>query len=138
LDLSAYLEPRRDEYYARLLAVTIDGDWTGWISFFLDVVANQAADALRRAQALHALREELRARVTNVRSSSLAPRLVDALFESPAMTINRAAAMLGVTHRGATLNVERLVESGVLTEVSSTGRARLFLAEDVLRVLGED
>ncbi|MEV6606633.1 Fic/DOC family N-terminal domain-containing protein [Kutzneria sp. NPDC051319] len=138
LDLSAYLEPRRDEYYARLLAVSIDGDWSGWISFFLDVVANQAADALHRAKALQTLREELRGRVTNVRSSSLAPRLVDALFESPAMTINRAAAMLGVTHRGATLNVERLVESGVLTEVSSTGRSRLFLADEILRVLGED
>lgn len=138
LDLSAYLEPRRDEYYERLLAVTVDGDWVGWISFFLDVVANQAADALHRAQALQSLREELRGRVTNVRSSSLAPRLVDALFETPAMTINRAAEVLGVTHRGATLNVQRLVDAGVLTEVASTARARLFLAEDVLRVLGED
>ncbi|MFC0439266.1 Fic family protein [Kutzneria buriramensis] len=138
LDLSAYLEPRRDEYYERLLAVTVDGDWTGWLSFFLDVVAHQAADALHRAQALQSLREELRGRVTNVRSSSLAPRLVDALFETPAMTINRAAEVLGVTHRGAMLNVQRLVEANVLTEVASTARARLFLADDVLRLLGED
>lgn len=138
LDLSAYLEPRRDEYYARLLAVTVDGDWPGWISFFLDVVANQAASALRRAQALQSLREELRDRVTGTKASSLAPRLVDALFETPATTIGRAAKVLGVTHRGATLNVERLVEAGVLTEVPSTGRARLFLAEEILAVLSSE
>jgi Fic family protein len=138
LDLSAYLEPRRDEYYARLLAVTIDGDWVGWISFFLDVVANQASDALRRAQELQSLRDELRGRVTGLRSSSLAPRLVDALFETPAMTIGRAAKVLDVTRRAATQNVERLLAAGVLIEVASTGRARLFVAEDVLRVLSSE
>lgn len=138
LDLSAYLEPRRDEYYARLLAVTIDGDWAGWISFFLDVVANQAGDALRRAQELQSLREELRGRVTGLRSSSLGPRLVDALFETPAMTIGRAVKVLDVTRRAATQNVERLLDAGVLTEVASTGRARLFVAEDVLRVLSSE
>ena len=30
LDISAYIEPRRDEYYSRLLAVSTRGDWTGW------------------------------------------------------------------------------------------------------------
>jgi Fic family protein len=35
LDFSAYIERRREEYYARLLAVSTDGDWTGWITFFL-------------------------------------------------------------------------------------------------------
>jgi len=138
LDLSAYLEPRRDEYYARLLAVTVDGDWTGWITFFLDVVAHQARDALRRAQTLQNLREELRKRVTTAKSSSLLPRLVDALFETPAITIGRAAQALGVTHRGATLNIERLLAMGVLTEVASVGRAKLFLATEIMRVLSSE
>lgn len=34
LDLSASLEPRRDEYYARLMAVSTQGDWRGWVAFF--------------------------------------------------------------------------------------------------------
>ncbi|WP_410650046.1 Fic family protein [Amycolatopsis sp. cmx-4-54] len=135
LDLSAYLEPRRDEYYARLLAVSTQGDWTGWIHFFLSVLGNQAIDARNRAVALHSLRQEYRTRTTSARTSSLLPQLVDALFETPAMTINRAADVLGVTHRAATQNVIKLVDAGVLTEIQSPGRVRLFLAEEILRTL---
>ncbi|RSN35806.1 cell filamentation protein Fic [Amycolatopsis sp. WAC 01416] len=135
LDLSAYLEPRRDEYYARLLAVSTQGDWTGWVHFFLSVLENQAIDARNRAVALHSLRQEYRTRTTSARTSSLLPQLVDALFETPAMTINRAAEVLGVTHRAATQNVIKLVDAGVLTEIQSPGRVRLFLAEEILRTL---
>ncbi|KAA9165006.1 Fic family protein [Amycolatopsis acidicola] len=135
LDLSAYLEPRRDEYYARLLAVSTHGDWSGWLGFFLEVLAHQAEDARNRAMALHTLRESYRAEVTSARASSLVPQLVDALFETPAMTINRAAEVLGVTHRAATLNVTKLVEAGIVAELPSTGRVRTFLAGEILRLL---
>ena len=40
--LSAYLEARREEYYDRLLAVSRDGDWTGWCVFFLGALTAQA------------------------------------------------------------------------------------------------
>ncbi|MCJ7594438.1 MAG: Fic family protein [Desulfobacterales bacterium] len=40
--ISAYLEARRDEYYERLLAVSRDGDWTGWCVFFLKALTEQA------------------------------------------------------------------------------------------------
>lgn len=132
LDLSAYLEPRRYEYYDRLLAVSTQGDWSGWVRFFLEMLAHQAQDAMRRAVALQTLRDEYRARVTSAQASSLLPRLIDALFETPAMTIKRAVTLLGVTHRSATYNVNKLVAAGVLTEVVSRGRARLFLAEGIL------
>jgi Fic family protein len=135
LDLSAYLEPRRDEYYARLLAVSTHGDWTGWVHFFLGVLDHQAADVMNRATTLHQLRERYRAEVTTARASSLVPQLVDALFETPAMTINRAAHLLGVTHRAAAMNVGKLVDAGVLVEVTSRTRTRLFLAAEILRAI---
>lgn len=135
LDLSAYLEPRRDQYYARLLAVSTDGDWSGWLRFFLTAVEEQAVDALTRAKRLQGLRDHYRARVATARSSGLLGVLVDALFETPAMTIARAMRLLGVTHRAARLNVEKLVEAGVLTEVGDRSRTRLFIADDVIRAL---
>jgi Fic family protein len=138
LDLSAYLEPRRDEYYARLLAVSTHGDWAGWVRFFLGVLDHQAADVMNRATALHQLREDYRAKVTTARASGLVPLLVDALFETPAMTINRAARLLGITHRAAALNVQKLVEAGLLVEVESLTRTRLFLAVQILRTINGD
>jgi Fic family protein len=133
LDMSAYIEPRRDEYYSRLLAVSTQGDWAGWLRFFLRAVAEQATDAVGRAQSLHRLREEYRARVTTARASSLLPQLVDALFVTPALTIARAQRLLDVSRRAATVNVERLVAAGLLTEVR-IGARRYFLAKGIIDV----
>ncbi len=36
--LSEYLESHRDEYYARLKGISAEGDWNGWIAFFLQAV----------------------------------------------------------------------------------------------------
>ena len=135
LDLSAYIEPRRDEYYARLLAVSTDGDWRGWLEFFLTAVERQAADAVARAQRLQALRDRYRASVATARSSALLSVLVDALFETPALTIPRAAKQLDVTHRTARLNIGKLVDAGILIEVGERTRNKLFLAPGVLRAV---
>jgi Fic family protein len=135
LDFSAYIEERREEYYSRLLAVSTHADWSGWLAFFLEAIAVQAGDVLRRARALQRLHERYRSQVTGARSSSLLPRLVDAVFENPAVTINGVQEILGVTHRAATLNVEKLVDEGVLVEVSRSGRTRRFLAQEIIAVV---
>src|SRR5680860_393450 len=135
LDLSAYLEPRRDEYYARLLAASTDGDWQGWLRFFLTAVEQQATDAVARAHRLQELRDMYRSQVGTARSSALLGVLVDGLFESPGLTIPRAATLLGVTHRTARLNIGKLVEAGMLSEVGNRTRNKLFLATGVLRAV---
>jgi hypothetical protein len=42
------------------------------------------------------------------------------------------AELLGVTHRAARLNIDKLVEAGVLAEVGNRQRNKLFLAVGVL------
>jgi Fic family protein len=135
LDISARLEPLREEYYARLLAVSTEGDWAGWLDFFLDAVRVQAADAVGRALALQRLRDEYRQRLTKARSSSLLPRLADRLFETPAVTAGIAAANLGVSRRAAALNIDKLVSEGILVELDLPGRSRWFVASEILDLL---
>ena len=48
LYLSAYFEATRDEYYARLMGVTEQGEWEEWLTYFLRGVALQSQDALNR------------------------------------------------------------------------------------------
>ena len=135
LDLSAYIEPRRDEYYGRLLAVTTHGDWGGWLSYFLRAVEVQSEEAGARALKLQELRENFRLRMAAARSSGLLGTLTDALFETPAISISRAATVLGVTHRAARLNIDKLMQAGILTEVGDRARNKLFLAHEVLAVV---
>ena len=52
----------------------------------------------------------------------------------PAVTLRGAQRLLGVTHRAATLTVQRLVRLGVLEELERQGVRRRFLARGVLDV----
>jgi len=132
LDISAFIEPRRDEYYGALMRVTTHGDWQGWMLFFLDAVTTQSRAALQRAPRLRALRDEYRRRLATPRASALLPALVDGLFASPAITIGEAAKALNVTHRSATVNIEKLVSAGVLQEVEMVGKRRRFIAGEII------
>ncbi len=135
LYLSAFFERHRREYYDLLLRVSQKGEWLPWIEFFLRGVNDQAADAAERLRRLDALRIEYRRRVTAHRTSSLLPALVDTLFESVAITIPRAAKILKVTERAAAMSIHKLVDAGILTEVTGRARYRVYLAQEILDLL---
>ncbi len=61
LYLSHYLKRHRAEYYDRLTAVRLDGDWEGWLRFFLQGVAETADEATDTAGTIVVLRESLSA-----------------------------------------------------------------------------
>jgi Fic family protein len=50
LSLSYYLKVQRSEYYDRLMAVRTNGDWEGWLGFFLRGVAEIAGEASDKAE----------------------------------------------------------------------------------------
>lgn len=134
LYLSAYFEQHRQEYYRLLLEVSQAGRWLSWIEFFLAGVAEQARDALWRTEALLRLWQEYHQRFSTARSSALLLRLVDDLFEYPVLTISRAARRLGITQRAASLNIQKLVDAGLLEEVTGRVRYRLFAAQAIIEL----
>ncbi len=135
LYLSAYFERHRDEYYRHLLSVSQKGAWTDWITFFLRGVADQSQDALTRAASLLDLWRQYRAKVQSARSSALLLQLVDQLFADPAITVGGAARLLNVTYRAAQLNIDKLVERGILHEVTGRERNRVFAGREIIRIV---
>jgi Fic family protein len=117
LDISAYIESHRDLYYNGLLRVSTQGDWAHWCEFFLEAVAYQAGDARSRLQRLRNLQESYRSRVASTRASGLLPRLINELFDAPVLTITQAVNLLGISHRAATVNIEKLIKLGIVNEV---------------------
>jgi hypothetical protein len=55
LYLSLFFKRRREDYYRRLNAVRIEGDWEGWLDFFLDGLGTIADEAVDSARELFAL-----------------------------------------------------------------------------------
>lgn len=132
LYLSAYFERHRDTYHDLLLTVSERGAWREWVLFFLTGVAEQSRDTVARAKQLQHLQAAWRECVTARRASTLLPRLVDKLFESPYLTIPMAQEFLGVSYPAAKQNVEKLVEADILHEVRRGPAGRLFVAQAII------
>jgi Fic family protein len=138
LYLSAYFHRHRQDYYDLLIAVSERGDWNEWLLFFLRGVMEQARDAIVRARRLQDLQAAWRERLTQARASALLLRLADHLFQYPVLTIPEAQRLLDVTYRSAQRNVERLVEANILRQVSESSYGKIFVAPEILGVIGEN
>jgi Fic family protein len=84
LYLSHYLRAHRAEYYDRLMAIRNDGNWEGWLKFFLRGVYEVSQAATKTARAILDLREQHRQMIAQKMGSSTSGlRLLDHLFEYP-------------------------------------------------------
>jgi Fic family protein len=132
LNPSARLELRRKEYYDRLLGVSLKGQWAEWIEFIAACIAEDAVDAIARIERLDALREQYYERIRQRGASALVLRMIDELFSEPSVTITQTAKLLGITQPGAAKLLGRLLDAGIIREVTGRKRNRVFLAQEVV------
>ena len=121
--ISAYFEARRDTYYEGLLAVSRDDDWTGWCRFFLVAVRAQAEEDLVKAQAILALYENMKDRVTEATRSRFAIRILDWIFEHPIFNSSNFVTASRIPDRTARRLLAALRTHGVL-QVLRPGNGR--------------
>ena len=127
LYISLFFKRHREEYFRRLTAVRLDGDWEGWTDFFLDGVATIADEAITSARALFTLVTEDRARVLAQDTSSVsAARLFERLPNHPILTVTSAMTLIGASKPTATRAIETLIAAGVLIETTGKKRDRSF------------
>lgn len=136
LYLSHFFKRHRAEYYDRLQAVRDQGDWEGWISFFLQGVAEVSREATETAAAILRMRETYRSRINDSlgRASGNGQRVMDRLFDHPIISVSQVAEWLGVTPAGAHALVRRLEEVGLLHEMTGYARNRRFRFDPYLRL----
>ncbi len=139
LYLSYYFKQHRQEYYDRLKAVRDQGDWEGWLRFFLRGVTEIAREATDVARRLIEMREEHRQtlekaapRLTN------ALRLLDDLYRRPVASVGTVAGRLGLGYPGANRLVALLVDQGILKEITSKERNRVFVYAPYLQLFSDE
>lgn len=125
--LSGYLKQHQAEYYRRLSAVRTDGDWEGWVGFFLDGVEAAAMDAERGIVAMASLINADRKRLLAApRVGAAALRLFEVMPLTPRFTIEQARQKLDTTFPTATAAVNLLQELGLVTELTGQKKNRLY------------
>jgi Fic family protein len=136
LYLSFYLKLHRAEYYDRLMAVRRNGDWEGWMRFFLTGVAVTAREATDTAERIFELRERHRSLVLEETGTN-GLRLLSMLFGQPLVNVKRVSERLSVTFPTANRLVARFEDLGLLREVTGQRRSRLFRYEAYLALFEE-
>jgi Fic family protein len=139
LYLSLPLKRNQQLYYDKLSAVRTDGDWEGWISFFLECVREAADDGVAVAQDLFTMINRNRVAVANHALATVSSiRLFDQLPANPVVTLNLAMQLLEISKPTALNAIKALVDAGVLRETSGRQRDRVFAYHRYLKVLTSD
>lgn len=140
LYLSHYFKRHRATYYDRLQAVRDEGDWEGWLAFFLRGVAEVSAEAAETARRILLLREEHRTAITSGlgRAAGNGHRVLESLFDRPIVSVHDVQATNRTTFAAANALVARLVEIGVLEEITGQARHRRFRYGPYVRLFTEE
>lgn len=127
LYLSLYFKRHRQEYYQRLNAVRVEGDWEGWLTFFLTGVEEIANEAVASARSLFSLVDRDRARLMELEGMSFpSMRLFEKLPGGPITSVAAAASLLKVPRSTADRAVAQLAQAGVLVETTGKKRDRMY------------
>jgi Fic family protein len=135
LYLSYYLKAHRSEYYDRLTAVRHDGDWEGWVKFFLKGVFEVSQGATETARAILELREKHRALISErFPSSAIGLRLLDYLYQSPLIKVRTAEEHLDCSYVTAANLIQEMEQAGILKETTGRRRNRLYRYQPYLNL----
>jgi Fic family protein len=130
---SSYFNRNREEYTDRLLAVSRDGAWEEWLTFFLRGISRQAEEAFSRASELLDLRDEYRDIYQDEANS--VSHLAEEVFTRPYLTVNEAEQILDMSYQAANNAMGRLEDDDVLEEITGRSRNRVFRAKEVFKIV---
>lgn len=139
LYISYFLKRNRIEYYERMTEVREKGNFEQWVKFFLQGIFESAEDAVETIDILTTLHEKNLAVViaADTRTGVL-QKMFAYLEQRPIIDIKKTADELGISYNTTASAVKKLVELGVLTQVSNSKRDRSFAYEEYLKILRKD
>jgi len=134
--VSAYLKQHQTEYYRRLSAVRTDGDWEGWVAFFLEGVARAADTAERGIVALASLINTDRRRLLQEpRITPASIRLFELLPLMPIFSIDQVCERLSTTFPTANAAVKTLEKLGIVVEQTGQKKNRHYSYQAYVELL---
>ena len=138
LYLSAFFDKYKDEYITLLFRVSSRGDWKDWIKFCLRGTIEQSKDSIRRFDELLKLRTQYMELLNQAGGNIRLNRLIEHLFESPAITIPQWAKMCEITYPTARTDIERLIRVNILLESNMVERPKIYFAPRILDIAFDD
>jgi Fic family protein len=138
LYLSLYLKEHRDEYYESLQRIRTEGDWEGWLRFYLRGVESVALQATSTARNIVQLFEADRQNLQGIgKGASSALRVHELLKERPILSIAATVRALRMTKPTAAAAMENLEKLNIVREESGRRRDRHYVYRRYIDVLND-
>ncbi len=133
LYLSGYIIRNKREYYQRLLAVTSQGDWEGWILYMLRAIEETAQWTIRQVRAIRSLIDETANQVKAEAPQLYSTELIETIFVQPYCRIGNLVEAGIAKRETASRRLRQLAELGILQETRA-GREKLFINVKLLNL----
>lgn len=122
--VSEYLEKNREEYYARLRAITDEKQWNEWIEFFLKAIVEQAKINSAKAKAIVELYDAKKQRIVDATHSEYAIKALDALFKKPIFNTASFVNISGIPLATAKRILSRLKDKKIISSLEQGGGSK--------------
>lgn len=138
LYLSLHFKQHRARYYDLLQKVRLESAWGDWLRFFFEGVLQTATQAVNTAHAALQLFEADRQRIReDGRAIGSTLQVHEALQRHPLLSIARGAELTGRSGPTVSKALQRLIEMGVVTEVTGRERGQLFVYKPYIDLLDQ-
>lgn len=134
--LSRYLERNREEYIARLAAISEARDWDGWLDFFLRAVKSQSDENASKIRLILELYERTKKRIIDETHSQYAITVLDAIFRQPVFSASMLIMGLSLERPTVAQLLRRMKAAGIISEIrEARGRSpAVFLFPELLKI----
>lgn len=138
LYLSLFFKRHQLEYYTRLGAIRTDGDWEGWLAYFLEGIAVVADESVTLIRSLFDVLTKDRSRYLHSGGATVVgARLFESLPQHPLVTVKSVVKICDTTKPTAAKAIGSLTAAGILEEVSGRSRDRAWAYRQYLDLLRE-
>lgn len=141
LYISEYFEQNRDEYYRRLRNITLNGEWTEWIEFFLTAIAVQSKNNITKAKKITALYEDMKDKFREATHSERSITVLDTFFKRPIINVHSFTKKANITSRNTARSILQKLEKGNLIVKQQEGKGRnsaFYAFPALLSIVGEN
>lgn len=132
LSVSPWFEARREDYQEALAEVSATGNWDQWIEFFANGLEASANDTAKRLETVLDIQAGFQQRIREAGLTGVVRDVADFMVGSPYATVRQLSDANGKTYQANSNAVNKLIEIGVLEEISH-GSRRIVRAPEVVR-----
>lgn len=139
---SYYFKKYHAEYYQRLDGVRSQGDFEGWVAYYLRGIRDSAIDAHLRAKEIEALEQQLHNLIqTNpkfARMRETATLILDLFFSQPIIGVPEISEKTEKAYNTVHNIIKQFIGVGLVSESSGYKRNKLYRFEPYLALLEKE